>query len=90
MHDDGIGARQRQPLGSQAELRKIPIRIRQIRLPHALLLDPQHHHHVNVLEPGRECRVTRASLELAFFRHQHGRGDDPKVSDTQGAKRVER
>jgi len=53
-NDVASGARQRQPSGS-GELSKIPIRIRRSACPNALLLESATSHHVNALEPGREC-----------------------------------
>src|SRR5882757_3271541 len=90
MHDDGLRTRERQAFRSETILREVAIRSRQIRLPHALFLNPQHHHDVNIFEPTRKRCVTRTARELVVVRHQHARSDDAKVSDTQSAKRVKR
>src|SRR3569833_4169274 len=89
VHYDRIGPGEPQPLGREAIHAEITIGVRQIHLPHALFLDPQHHDDVDVRDARFEARMSRASRELLRSRHQRLRCHDAYIRYTKRPEHFE-
>ena len=61
VHDDGIRMGKLQTLARESPGCEVLIRIRQVRVTHALFLDAQHHHHIRPRERRIETRVAGAA-----------------------------
>ncbi len=89
VHDDGVGAGGREAFRREPVLGEIAIRVGKVGgLPHALLLNAQHHHDVDVLEPGLQGSMARATGEFLRSRHQSRGRDYAQVGAAEGAKDV--